>query len=614
MSPRLAATLVASTLASFALAMTASADPTGTAWTRDAMGWTGIFKMSSAPFPHPSRGFTDNRVMLFVPDGFRSGPTVDLVIHYHGHRNEIVNSDKGHRYREQAWLSKKNIVLVQPQGPVYASDSAGGKHEDTNGLKKFVAEVISVLARDGVVPNGATLGRLALSGHSGAYRVMGRGIVNGGLEVSEVYLHDGLYGEIDTFEKWAKKPGHRFVSTTTRNGGTWTNNENLKARLQAAGLTVAGSEEPGVLAGNSTFVIKTDVAHDPACYQRLRWAAHLEHGGLADLGCARPRLRSVRGTAPGTVEVSWYASRSKLLRGYRLYGSTDASGPFTLVHNEQVLGAAATTARVSGAGDQCYRVVAVDDRGQESAPSNVYAARYDDEARTRVLVVDGFVRMNAAWKAYDHAFGALVAASSRAAGRGVDSCRATAVTDGSVKLADYASVVWLAGDQSVEDAALTGAEQKALTAYLARGGTLLVSGSEIGYALGTGSASAEDRAFFANTLHAVYAADSNTGRLLSGAGTTFAGLSVPFGGTTAPYAPRTPDVLSAGSSASAVLKYGDGRGAAIGYEGLVGAGTSRSGVLTAGFPVETADGAVARDALVARALEWMDGVNRRAGR
>ncbi|MEZ0228125.1 MAG: hypothetical protein ACAI25_05825, partial [Planctomycetota bacterium] len=261
--PRLVATLVASTVASFVLAVAASADPTGAAWTRDAMGFTAIFKMASAPFPHPSRAFTDDRVMLFVPAGYRSGPTVDLVIHYHGHRNEIVNSDKGHRYREQVWLSKKNVVLVQPQGPVFASDSAGGKHEDPNGLKKFVAEVLSVLAREGVVPNGATLGRLALSGHSGAYRVMGRAIAQGGLEVSEVYLHDALYGEIDTFEKWAKKAGHRFVSTTTRNGGTWTNNEGLRTRLQAAGVAVATAEEPNVLAASSTFIIKTDVPHDP---------------------------------------------------------------------------------------------------------------------------------------------------------------------------------------------------------------------------------------------------------------------------------------------------------------------------------------------------------------
>lgn len=614
MSRRFAGPTLACAMVSLAFAVTAFADPTGAAWTKEAIGWTGIFRMATAPFPHPSRSFTDDRVMFFVPAGFRSSDKVSLVIHYHGHRNEIVNSDKGHRYREQFALSRKNAVLVQPQGPLNASDSAGGKHSDANGLKRFVAEVLTVLARENVVPTGATLGKLVLSGHSGAYQVIGRELAQGGVPVDEVDLHDALYGEMASFETWAKGAGHKLVSTYTRNGGTAANNESLRLTLQAAGLAVATNDEEATLASSRTLILRTDVAHDPVTYQRLRWAEVLKHSSLPDLSVPQPRLRSVRGVAAGTVEVSWYPVRSSLLRGYRLYASPDPTGPFTLVQNEQVLGAALTSSKVVTGTDKVFRVAAVDDRGQESPPSNVYQAQPDGETRTKVLVVDGFTRTSGAWKSYDHALAALAGESIRAAARPFDTCRASAVTDGSVKLADYASVVWLSGDQSLEDAALTRDEQKAVTSYLVRGGTLLIAGSELGYALGTASGSPEDRAFFSGTLHAAYAADSTPSRTASGASPSFAGLSVAFGGATAAYPVRTPDVLAAGTGGVVAVRYADGRAAAIAYEGLVGAATAKSGVLTVGFPPECIDGAPGRDAFFSRALEWLDGVNRRAGR
>lgn len=611
--PRLVRPALAAGAASLAFALAALAGPpTGSAWTHDAYGSTAIFHMTTAPFPHPSRSYTDDRVMLLVPDGYRPGATVDLVIEYHGFRNEIVHSDAGHHYRQQLALSRKNAILVEPQGPYEAADGSGGKHDEKDGLARFVKEVLATLVREGVVPDGASPGKLVLAGHSGAYQVIAHELDHGGVEVCEVDLHDALYGLLPSFRSWASVEGHKLVSVSTRDAGTRANNATLRDQLESDGIVVATDESEASLAHARVVIAPVDVAHDCSTYARLRWADVLEHSALSDLSVPRPRLRSVRGAGAGTVEVAWEPVRSSLLVGYRLSSAPDPSGPFTVLLDETALGPSATSATVSPTPDAVYRVTAVDDQGTESPPTNVYAANPDGEARTRVLVVDGFCRTSGAWTSGDHPFAAVALRSVAAAGRACDACSARAVADGSVRLADYPSVVWLAGDQSVEDAALTHAEQAALASYLAQGGTLFLSGSELGYAL-AGSGSPEDRAFFSRTLHAAYVADASPSRTASGVASLLGDFSVAFGGAAAPYPVRFPDVLAAPGAASAAVRYGDGAVAAVAYEGTVG-GTARAGVVTAGFPVESLDDAGGRDTLVAAVLGWLDQVNQRAGR
>jgi len=605
---------MASTTVRFALALSsvlltavpAAAQQPLTWTTEPGLGRTAIAHLATAPFPHPTRAYKDDRVLLFVPEGFRQGATVDLVVHYHGHNGEILKSDRAHHYREQLARSRKNAVLVEPQGPLLAADSSGGKHEDALGLRRFVDDVLARLAREGVVPVGAREGTVLLSGHSGAYHVIARELDRGGVEIAEVHLHDALYGDLASFEAWARKPGKRLVSTYTRLGGTASNNATLLQRLTAAGIATATTDGDLALAQARAFVLGTSVVHNDVTHDRDRWAHMLEASRLGDLGAPRPELLFARRTTSG-IELSWRRGRSSALRAWRVQAASGPSAPFANVADVAaqakgtVLSAAFAGARL--------RVVAVDDLGRESEPSDTYSA---SGTTAQILVVDGFSRTSGRWTRGEHSFGALVAASVAASGRAADVASARAVRDLELPLDAYTTVIWLAGDQSTQDAALDREEQDALRAWLRKGGALVLSGSEVAFALASGQASPEDRTFLSKVLRSSFASDASASRTATGKG-FFAGVAATFGGAQAPYAVPFPDVLAPGTGAQTVLAYGDGRPAAVASEGPLG-GSATSGVLFVGFPVETCDTTATRDALVARLIAWAIDVNQRAGR
>lgn len=223
--------------------LAALAAPARAQWIEEPIGRTAVLNLRSAPFPHPSRPqFRDDRVLAFVPAGYTPGPLVDIVVHYHGHRADAVSSARERRLREQLAASDRGAILLAPQGPLNASDSAGGKHEEAGGLQRFLDEAIAALVRDGVLPPNARVGRVILSGHSGAYRVIARGLERGGVEVGEVWLHDAVYAEVPTFARWAAQPGRRLVSTHTPGGGTRVNNGALLRELRARGVPVVVDE------------------------------------------------------------------------------------------------------------------------------------------------------------------------------------------------------------------------------------------------------------------------------------------------------------------------------------------------------------------------------------
>jgi len=189
-------------------------------WSDEAIGRTAVLNMRSAMFPHPSRPqFTDDRVMAFVPRGYTPGPLVDVVVHYHGHRAEAVSSARERRLREQLAASGRGAILLMPQGPLNASDSAGGRHEERGGLQKFLDEAVAALVRDGLAPPGARVGRVILSGHSGAYKVIARGPVSC-IPLSwrwrvRALLTPSAYDPKSQGESWSKRT-ITIVSDTTR--------------------------------------------------------------------------------------------------------------------------------------------------------------------------------------------------------------------------------------------------------------------------------------------------------------------------------------------------------------------------------------------------------------
>jgi D-alanyl-D-alanine carboxypeptidase/D-alanyl-D-alanine-endopeptidase (penicillin-binding protein 4) len=243
-----------------------------------------LVSLNSAPFPHPARAsghlyrsqwypaadhYSDSRVALFVPNGFREADTVDLVIYFHGWRNSVVGALVRSRLIEQFVEAGKNAVLVVPAGPRNAPDSFAGKLEDADGFRRFVQEILETLPQAGLVtkqPSAA--GRIILAGHSGGYRAMAAILDRGELQsaIKEVWVFDGLYGEAETFLSWQSQQAGRLLNVYTDEGGTAEQSQQALETLSQRGLAVPSLAETAAtddtLTTQRVVFLRTELAHD----------------------------------------------------------------------------------------------------------------------------------------------------------------------------------------------------------------------------------------------------------------------------------------------------------------------------------------------------------------
>ncbi|MBB3660008.1 hypothetical protein FHX15_005277 [Rhizobium sp. BK650] len=156
---------------------------------------------------------------IFVPNGFVSGRTTDIVLWLHGHKgdaNRRLTIDqywKASRvpygaFREGVNDSDRNLVLV---APTLGARSEAGTLVKPGGLDRYLAQVLSVLGQG--VPSG--LGNLILACHSGGGSPMRR--IAGGSDralanLRECWGYDCTYntGDDGFWADWAKRhPGAR---------------------------------------------------------------------------------------------------------------------------------------------------------------------------------------------------------------------------------------------------------------------------------------------------------------------------------------------------------------------------------------------------------------------
>jgi hypothetical protein len=261
-----------------------------------------ITNLNSAPFPHSKRAeghkykqkdysaaehYSDNTVAIFIPKGFRKKGPWDFVIHFHGWNNNVAGVLKHYQLIEQLVQSGKNAVLIVPQGPMNAPDSFGGRLEDTNGFKRFMADVAAGL-REQVVPNarGIEVGRVILSGHSGGYQVISSIIDHGGMskEISEVWLFDALYAQTDKFSTWQAKQHGRLLNIYTEHGGTKGETEKMMATLKERGVKFVSGNEAEIKASDLAFqgpvFIFTALEHDDVPFKNKTFLKFLQTSSL----------------------------------------------------------------------------------------------------------------------------------------------------------------------------------------------------------------------------------------------------------------------------------------------------------------------------------------------
>lgn len=229
---------------------------------KDDKGVTLTFELDHAPYGNGKGPWKDNTVIVYVPSYYRlpKGRQVDTLVHFHGHNATARLGLEGGRLREQLFDSKQNCILVVPQGPRRATSSEGGRLDERGGLNRLLDEVMREIKRHYVglqlekssVAGNKGVGYLALSAHSGGYKVAARCCQHGGVAVNEVYLFDALYGEEKTFERWLlKKKGvkgrgrHKIMSHYT--AGCKKNNMDLLDALQRRGAKCYHEKKPGDL-------------------------------------------------------------------------------------------------------------------------------------------------------------------------------------------------------------------------------------------------------------------------------------------------------------------------------------------------------------------------------
>jgi len=164
-------------------------------------------------------------------------------------------------------------------------------------------------------------------------------------------------------------------------------------------------------------------------------------------------------------------------------------------------------------------------------------------------------------------------------------------------LSRYPAVVWPTGTTGLFEPD----EQTSVREYLVQGGALLATGQDIGWNLiERVGATAEDRAFYREILHALYVADDSGFRHLDGvAGDPIAdGLSFDIGGGDGSNSQLYPSRITPNAGAVACMEYAADVVGAVRYAG-------RYRVVYLAFGLEAVNTGADRTEILSRCLDWM---------
>lgn len=187
-------------------------------WEKFDWGELGAGKFDHAPFPDDSRTtgyarrgveypaekhYTDSTAIVALPKDLDTKRTIDFIVLFHGHGGEarrfVVDAQMG----EILHATKRNAILVAPQGPKNVPDSSGGKFEKQGEFALFMAEVLQALKEEGRVDKRAVMGNLLVGGFSGGGRPLGFVLEVGGMDdnIKEAWILDAAYEQHDSFAK-----------------------------------------------------------------------------------------------------------------------------------------------------------------------------------------------------------------------------------------------------------------------------------------------------------------------------------------------------------------------------------------------------------------------------
>lgn len=275
--------------------------PAAGVWLVTGDGELMLRPFKAAPYPHASRSqgyqakadffaadphYRDSTVGIFIPAGFKSGETVDFVVHFHGHRNHVAQVFEQFDLSGEMRKSGRNAMLIVPQGPKDAPDSGCGKLEhDPGSLQALLNEVIEFLTSEQRITT-KRIGRVVLSAHSGGYQVAGAILARGELreQITDLLLFDATYGQLEAFASFCKRDKkRRLVSIFTDHLAP--ENFDLITMLQESDVGFRAIMEAeltdDLLKDRRPLLVHTlDLAHNDVVSKRNYFARFLETADL----------------------------------------------------------------------------------------------------------------------------------------------------------------------------------------------------------------------------------------------------------------------------------------------------------------------------------------------
>lgn len=307
----------------------------------------------------------------------------------------------------------------------------------------------------------------------------------------------------------------------------------------------------------------------------------------------------VKNLGDNQIQVSWDAVAN--VTAHQLYFSTDGitfsdMGETSELHR--------TFTNLPQGQQYYFRLKTKNNSGETGIDSEVLGARAM-ASPSQILIVNGFDRMSTG----DNSRNYVVQHGEALANLnlGFDSCCNEAVARGQVNMTDYSMVIWMLGEESVDDHTFSAGEQSRVQTFLVAGGNLFVSGAEIGWDLDYYDNGAS---FYNNYLKATYVADdANVYRVSGVSGSIFDGITaIQFDDDThGTYDVNWPDCIEPFGGSEVCLNYdGTAYHAAIQYEGTFGAGSQSGKLVYFGFPFETIYPESNRNLLMARIVDFFE--------
>ena len=158
---------------------------------------------------------------LFIPQGFRPGALVDLIVYLHGFKHPTLTIDqywdsqrpKSFPLREKTSAANKNVILV---APTIGYRSQSGKLTRPGGFDAFIDAVLAALRAYGSFGAVPRLGSLVLACHSGGGWPMRQIAVSGSryaANIRELWGFDCTYntGDDRAYAGWARARSDRKV-------------------------------------------------------------------------------------------------------------------------------------------------------------------------------------------------------------------------------------------------------------------------------------------------------------------------------------------------------------------------------------------------------------------